>query len=482
MKMTLKILLAILLLPFSLTLNGQVPFQLDTTFQADMDGMIDDYWYMILDFFVEDNQSIIIAGWFSNDDQYQYPAMVAKLAPNGSLDHSFQYHHYDYGVYATEVAKHNGMYYVGYCGKPGISRLHPDGSVDTTFRFPMETFWLDAVQPSDIYVYPDGKVLVSGLFEISAAGGWGLLRLNQDGSIDTTFNLSFVDKYLKHILPLKDGKFIICGTKYDMQQTRSSVWRIHPDGTLDTTFNTHSTGLVCNFADTVAGTDKILVCGLIHLPGISQTLGLVRFNSNGTLDSTFNNFNQFSSHLGSAYPKTVVFQGGKMLVGGGFEFINGEYYHSIAVFDTLGNIDTSLSANLPIPDSNDIYSFEGVALLRKQGSKILGSGPFKGFNGHPTFCMVRLYDISVGIEEEFASSEFTLYPNPTREYLSLAFSSPQTGEYQLLDLSGRLLLGGILSGNAQRHSIALPKLATGVYLFRVKSKDGQEFVKKVLVR
>ena len=472
MKMTLKILLALPFILFSLALKGQVPFQLDTTFQADMDGMIDDYWYMILDFLVEDDQSIIIAGWFSNDDQYQYPAMVAKLAPNGSLDHSFQYHHYDYGVYATQVTKHNGMYYVGYCGKPGVSRLYPDGSVDTTFRFPIEAFWLDAVQPSDIYVYPDGKVLVSGHFSLSGAGGWGLLRLNQDGSIDTTFNLSFVDKYLEHILPLKDGKFIICGTKYDMQQTRSSVWRIHPDGTLDTTFNTHSTGLACYFADTVAGTDKILVCGLIHLPGISQTLGLVRFNSDGSLDSTFNNFNHFNTHLGGGYPTTVVLQGDKLLVGGSFEFINGEYYHSIAVFDTLGNLDTSLSANLPVPDSNDRYLLVGVHTFKKQGTRILGSGTFKGFNGHPTFCMVRLYDISVGTGEEFTSSEFTLYPNPTREYLSLAFSSPQTGEYQLLDLSGRVLLGGILPDKTQRHSIALPKIATEVYLIRVKSKDG----------
>lgn len=478
MKMTLKRLLAILLLSFSLTLNGQVPFQLDTTFQSDMDGMIEDYWYDgIKEFWVEDDQSIIIAGWFSNDDQYQYPAMVAKLAPNGSLDHSFHYQHYDFGVYATQVTKHNGMYYVGYCGRPGISRLFPDGSVDTTFRFPMEIFWLDAVQPSDIYVYPDGKVLVSGHFSLSAAGGWGLLRLNQDGSIDSTFNLSFVDKYLDHILPLKDGKFIICGAKYDMQQTRSSVWRIHPDGTLDTTFNTNSTGLACSFADTVAGTDMIVVCGLIHLPGISQTLGLVRLNNDGSLDPTFNNNNSFDT-----YPYRTFYDGNRILVGGGFKTINGITCNSLAVFDTLGNLDTVLSKTLPGPDSSDWFHSFGVSGIQKQGEKILCSGTFTSFNGHPTFCMVRLFDISVGIEEEFASSDFTLYPNPTREYLSLAFSSPQTGEYQLLDLSGRMLYSGILHDKAQRHSIALPKLATGVYLFRVKSKDGQEFVKKVVVR
>jgi uncharacterized delta-60 repeat protein len=67
-----------------------------------------------------------------------------------------------------------------------IARLHPDGTVDTSFRAPA----LGGIFPrvSAVAIQPDGKVLLGGGFEyVEGAGQRSLIRVNSDGSLDPTF-------------------------------------------------------------------------------------------------------------------------------------------------------------------------------------------------------------------------------------------------------------------------------------------------------
>ena len=95
------------------------------------------------------------------------------------------------GVVASLApAPHGGVYLAGdFTGvhgvaRNGIARLYPDGEVDTRFN-------PGAGPDSDvsaIAVQPDGRVLLAGSFtSISGVPRAGLARLNEDGSLDTSF-------------------------------------------------------------------------------------------------------------------------------------------------------------------------------------------------------------------------------------------------------------------------------------------------------
>ncbi|MBK6754378.1 MAG: delta-60 repeat domain-containing protein [Flavobacteriales bacterium] len=67
-----------------------------------------------------------------------------------------------------------------------IYRLHPNGSVDTTFNAGTGT---GAGQPIEaIALQPDGRIIIGGIFNTFNGVPCGhIARLNTDGSLDTTF-------------------------------------------------------------------------------------------------------------------------------------------------------------------------------------------------------------------------------------------------------------------------------------------------------
>jgi len=464
----------------SLTSFAQSPLQLDTTFRVDMNGQ--PYLGNLGDYWIEEDGSIIMVGSFEHKYyQDDYPRVCVKLDGLGKLDTQFQYQHPYSGTWATKIAHHNGMYYLGHYSHPGVNRIYPDGTIDTSFRFPMDSFWLGSVQVSDIHIRADGKVLVSGLFNINASGGYGLIQLNQDGSLDTTFYYSFVDKTQSYIFPLSDGKYLIGGVKFDIHNTRQSIWRIHPDGRLDSSFNCYSSQNNIKYIDTVPESGKILCCGSMLLPGSPYPLKLVRLEKNGSIDSSFNFLNHFDGIPGGI-PASFLIEDNRIIVGGGYRYINGRKYNSLAVFDTLGNLDTLLSANLPGPDTlNPWYSHPWIFHLKRYGSKILANGGFSTFSGFPSFGLVRLHGLTAGLNEVEKSGSMHCFPNPVSGEVNIRVEQALSGTYRLLDMSGRLLYSGVLYPAQKHHRISLPTLAPGLYLLQLSSKDGKEYCEKLVV-
>ena len=377
---------------------AQNPFDLDTTFQVDMDGHASMYYMNVGDYWVEENGMIIIVGGFEHFINENLPRQVVRLHPDGNLDHSFYYEPPHLGAtrWPTRIDKHNGMYYIGHYHRPGVSRIFPDGAVDTTFKFPVDSFFLHEVQVADLYVYSDGRVLIAGNFWKTPTEDWGLLRLNTDGSIDTSFHVTITDKFVYYIQPLPNGKFLLGGLKSDMAFTRKGLWRIHPDGTLDTSFNINAINGVlslCWHTELTPG-GKILAAGIFNISGYPNTLNLVRFYEDGRIDSSFNFSVDYNNMLGRFFQYEEY-----ILVGGSFSELNGRPYNCLAALDTLGNPDTTYFGSLG-PDSTQWYPDKGLGGFKKQGEKLLLHGSFISFSGHLSFQLVRLYGLSVGIKEK----------------------------------------------------------------------------------
>jgi uncharacterized delta-60 repeat protein len=194
-----------------------------------------------------------------------------------------------------------------------LIRLNTDGSRDTSFNSP-----IFAIGVRFLGVQPDGKIIAcSGGLNLSGVPPAGSIvqtvRLNTDGTLDNgfqspNFQVSATDPpasvasgnyydagvFGNPVIDSTTGKIYFCGTfKFVNGQPRKSIVRCNADGTLDSSFV--PTGLIGGSttlqarAMVLQAGGKVILGGrfLRTAAGGSTQYALLRFNTDGTLDSTF---------------------------------------------------------------------------------------------------------------------------------------------------------------------------------------------------
>lgn len=227
----------------------------------------------------------------------------------------------------------------------------------------------------------DGKIILGGLFIHNSVGKKNLLRLNSDGTEDTTFNISSdLNGTVTSIAQQSDGKILVGGTFTNYQgNTHNRLLRLNNDGTLDSSFNI-GTGFNGNVNTVVVQSDdKILVGGFFQsYQGNSQN-GIIRLNSDGSKDISFN--------IGSGSTSTIfaiaVQNDGKIIVGGGFNYFNNISQNRLIRLNSDGSKDTTF--NIGSGFTNTVRS---IAI--QNDGKILIAGSFTSFQSSTQNRLVRL--------------------------------------------------------------------------------------------
>lgn len=276
-----------------------------------------------------------------------------------------------------------------------LMRLNRDGTADVSFAGSgiLRTQY-DSVYAtrSALLIQPDGKILVNIIEDSRPVGqssaDFVIARFNADGSPDTSFSLdgkATADfsgaKDTSQMMALQaDGKIVVAGTS----NANFALVRFDADGNLDTTFN-GSGKVVTNFpvpyqfitAMTVQSDGKILVAGTGET-NKNQDIMLARYNSDGSLDSSFGKEGRILTDLGTyETSKALMMQAdGSFLVAGSKK--NGvlEYYESdifIVKYHPDGSLDDKFGDAGKVITSfgkyEDIYS----AILQADG-KIVVAG------------------------------------------------------------------------------------------------------------
>jgi len=224
---------------------------------------------------------------------------------------------------------------------------------------------------NSLAVQADGKILVGGWF--TPLGGQtpiSLCRLNADGTLDSAFNPG-ANYSLVSLAVQTDGKILVGGQFGTLGgQGRNYIGRLNADGTLDTGFNPGANNTVDCLALQADG--KILVGGYFTtLAGHPRTY-LGRLNADGTLDSGFNpGLNQY----GYVYLLAVQ-PDGKILVGGGFDTLDGQPCDGIGRLNADGSLDTSFN-----PQAGPWSGYRADSLALQADGKILVGGDFIALGG-----------------------------------------------------------------------------------------------------
>jgi uncharacterized delta-60 repeat protein len=202
----------------------------------------------------------------------------------------------------------------------GFYRYNSDGSLDSSFGAngaATTDFSNGITSARAIFLQPDGKILAAGASNSNIA----LARFDSTGQLDPTFNGTgkvtgtFPDLFISQLVVAPDGKIIVLGT---INFGDIVLARYNSDGSLDTTFN--GTGFIdtniynnsTGPAVTVQPDGKILLAST----NASDDIAVTRYNVDGTLDSGFGGGGQISSHVdGFLEANGIIVQpDGKILV------------------------------------------------------------------------------------------------------------------------------------------------------------------------
>jgi uncharacterized delta-60 repeat protein len=335
---------------------------------------------------------------------------IARVLPDGRIDDSFNAN-VD-GQINAMVLQPDGKILIGGSftsvnGSPAtytpgqshlrIARLNANGTTDATFQGNVQPAGPDLAtsltpEVRAIALQTDGKVLVGGGFVQSVNGTTvqRLMRLNDDGSFDTTFTLPNPDNTVMAIKPDRLGRILIGGAFRNLQYSgtptvRNAIARLNGDGSLDDSFRAGASRSV--FVIETQPDDYILIGGEFDVFTKSSAYGngeggtpagrLVRVDPSGNFGS---GDNVFYANFDGPVRAIQVQPDGRIVVAGAFNSARDSTRRFVARVLPNGLTDSSF---IPFPN------FEVDALaLQPNGSVVIG-GAFITMGGTAADSLLR---------------------------------------------------------------------------------------------
>ena len=212
---------------------------------------------------------------------------------------------------------------------------------------------------SAVALQPDGKIVAAGYAYNGPQSVFALVRYNADGSLDTSFNgtgkVTTViggDDYAEAVTLQGDGKIIVAGTSSNGSNYDFAVARYNADGSLDTSFNgsgmaTTAFGPGLDIAYTVAlQPDGKIVTGGYGSTGSKVDFALARFNTNGSLDSSFGTGGKVTTAVGSDSDigRAIALQPDGKIVAAGYSAVVGGENFALVRYNANGTLDSGFGA------------------------------------------------------------------------------------------------------------------------------------------
>ena len=419
--------------PFNFRVTGVVyaPGDLDPTFGdpgrvTTPIGTSDDEGYGVA---LQSDGRIVVAGYSSNGSDCDFA--VLRYNSNGSLDVSFG----GAGKVTTPIGssddegcavalQSDGKIVVAGDSSNGsdldfaVVRYNTNGSLDTSFGGTGKV--TTSVGFSDDYglsvaIQTDGKIVVAGSSDNGSNYDFAVVRYNTNGSLDTTFGatgkvttpVGSSDDYGMSIAIQSDGKIVVAGSSYNGSSYDFAVVRYNTNGSLDTSFGGTGklTTSVGSFDDegygvAIQSNGKIVVVGASSPHGSDADFAVVRYNTNGSLDTSFGGTGKVTTPIGpaNAYGECIAIQSdGRILAVG-----ETDYDFALVRYNDDGSLDTSFGGTGKVTTSIGSFDSEGYGVAIESDGKIVAAG--SSYNGSDYDVAVVRYNASGSLDILFGGT------------------------------------------------------------------------------
>ena len=337
---------------------------------------------------------ILIGGSFGYVNGTNRPSM-ARLNVNGDLDQSFNpgtgFTDYRGDIESVDsiAVQADGKLLVGGSfwkvngvGRLGLARLNANGSVDDSFNATANFSYFPSI--NCITVQSDEKIILGGGLRTTNGNSGGVIRLNANGTLDSTFNSGLAVSYgsVRSVSLQSDGKLVLGGMFTTVNGDHDFVARLNTDGAMDVGFNLSSPPSGVVYAAAAHPSGKVVVVGFFtEINGINR-MKVALLNSDGTLDPDF----IVDSGVNGAVYATAVQGDGKVFVGGQLNLIRQPHW---ALWNLARlNADGSLDNTFELADGVGSNGIRCMAL--QPDGKLLIGGPFYWVNSSDRTSIARL--------------------------------------------------------------------------------------------
>jgi uncharacterized delta-60 repeat protein len=366
--------------------------------------------------------------------------------------------------------------------------LAASGDLDTTFDGDgLVTSYVVPSNPSrddlayGIAIQPNGKIVAAGSsYSSTSSDDFALTRYNTNGALDTTFsgdgrlvtNLGGREQAFDVAIQA-NGKIVLAGQKCNTTGLcDAALVRYNPNGTLDTTFSGDGK-VVTDFGgkDNIAYGVAIQSDGKIVAVGYaSNDFAIYRYNTNGSLDTTFSADGIAIGNFGldrydSAKDLAIQSDGKIVVVGYSFDtnFQNADF--AIARLNANGTADTTFSG-----DGRQITNFGadewayGVAL--QTDGKIVVVG--QKYTVSTSYVAVARYNTNGSADTTFNSSG--------KKVLSAIAGTESWAEDVIVQPNGKIVVLSSMTYDGTNYNFALVRLNPSGSFDTTFSGDGKVII------
>lgn len=307
-------------------------------------------------------------------------------------------------------------------------RLNTDGTLDTSLNGTGKVIFsasTDVDRANAVAIQPlDQKIVIGGFSRTSGVESFAVARFLPNGTPDTTFDgdgkaitaIGTLDDEVNAIGIQSDGKIVAAGFSLTAANRDLALVRYNTDGSLDTTFSGDGKVRVPigTSADEVFGIGfqsdgKIIVAGYAA-DGSNFDMMVARFTTNGTLDTTFGTggATRITFGIGDEYGQGLAVQPDDKIIIAGYARVGSVFNFAIARVDASGALDTTFN---PVDHSGKVLTAIGsssqarsVALFA--GGRFAVTGIAK-VAGNDDFALAR-YNADGSLDTNFAGGTVTV--------------------------------------------------------------------------
>ena len=264
-----------------------------------------------------------------------------------------------------------------------IVRLNANGSLDSSFNFEGAGFDDHAFV---LKLLSDGSFLVGGSFgSYNGSSVSRLAKLNSDGSLDTAFSGNVaLNNHVLAIHVLSSGKIYVGGNFSER------IVRLNSDGTTDETFDVGA-----GFNSRVSGIEvdsngKVVVGGWFNAYNDSPcSRGIVKLNADGTLDAGFSVEGDGLNSTEGVVQCLAIQSDGKIVAGGWFNQYDGNRQGHIIRFNADGTKDSTFVTGLGFGDDGP-WNGQRVQDILLGNNKIICVGGLYNYGGKALYGFAKL--------------------------------------------------------------------------------------------
>lgn len=465
---------------------AQVPFSLDTTFRTEIQ-------YRYVNSVIALPGGGVIASGVMRFPGEMNDRALTKLGSNGTRDISFPF---AYG--SGKLTPWGTKFYVDGGGE--VHRMLYSGQPDPTFITMNADPYFTTIQGGDYHVFPDGRVLLTGLHHLSDTargfvGNYDLVWFSNTGYLDTTRIHRKGNYAIDRIQLAPNGQFFSSGfISFFDGHAVDHIFRVNADGSVDTTFRT---GVYLGGAKALLplADGRVYAGGSPFFRAPNDTLWLVRFLPDGSLDPTFTPPHLFADDTMSWPGAQVVFlrpwQNGQIMVTGAFSAVNGEPRHSICILDSTGMLMPEFDGCGVGPFTSLDGTVAGITqfVVDADSTHYYVCGTYRGYtdgtvNDTAQRFISRLFvgDISTGTAEgEPSQAEpMRVYPAPTCGPFNVELASvPSDAVLVVRDALGRDIFRHRVTDRLT--SLDLGRYGTGLFTLELLDTGKRIAVRRVVV-